>query len=123
MVDRVSGNYGNPIQDGNLLGVKQQQDIEKTNIDSAREAQTVSSLQQYDKASISDEAKLAYERDKEVLKFSRLAQRVRNDVDLDKVSQMKNLIDSGRINDYLRSLNTEALADSILNGPGGSFLR
>ena len=123
MVDRVSGNYNNPIQDSGLLGIQQQQDVQKTNADSARETQSVASLKFGDSASISDEAKAAWERDKEVLKFSRLAQRIQNTVDLDKVAQMKNMIDSGRINDYLRSLNTDALADSLLNSPSGAFLR
>lgn len=120
MVDSISGKN---IQEAGLLNIGQQQSVEKTNQDSARETAAVGSLKMLDQATISDEARKAYESEKEVLRFSRLAQRVREPFDSDKVSHFKNLLDSGRINDYLRSLNTDELAASLLNSPSSAFLR
>lgn len=125
MVDSISGKP-NHIQDANLLGVNQQQSsesVQKVNVESARESANVGSLKLLDEATISDEAKKAYESEKEVLRFSRLAQRIKEPYNSDKVAQMKNLVDNGRINDYLRSINTDELANSLLNSPSGAFLR
>ena len=125
MVDSISGKPNN-IQDASLLNVGQQQStqsVEKVNVESAKDAAGSAALQLVDQASISDEAKKAYESEKETLRFSRLAQRVKAPFNAEKVAQLKNMVDSGRINDYLRSLNTDALADSILNSPSGAFLR
>lgn len=124
MVDSISGNSKN-IQDAGLLNVNQQQSsqsVEKVNVESARESDAAT-LKLLDEASISDEAKKAWESEKEILRFSRLAQRVKEPFNAEKVAQLKNMVDTGRINDYLRSLNTEAIADSILNSPSGAFLR
>lgn len=125
MVDSISGKPHN-IQDASLLGINQQQSsesVEKVNVQSAQESANVSSLKLLDEATISDEAKKAYESEKEVLRFGRLAQRIKAPYDGDKVAQMKNLVDSGRINEYLRSINTDELANSMLNSSSGAFLR
>jgi predicted lipid-binding transport protein (Tim44 family) len=125
MVDSISGKNPN-IQDAGLLGVNQQQSsqsVEKVNVESAKETAALGSVKLLDEATISDEAKKAYESEKEVLRLSRLAQRVQEPYDAEKVAQMKNLLDNGRINEYLRSLNTEAIAESILNSPSGAFLQ
>jgi hypothetical protein len=125
MVDSISGNSSN-IQDTSLLGIGQQQSsqsVEKVNVESAKDAAALASTKLLDEATISDEAKKAYESEKEVLRLSRLAQRIKEPYDAEKVAQMKNLVDSGRINEYLRSLNTDAIADSILNSPSGAFLK
>jgi hypothetical protein len=122
MVESISGK-SHQIQDSSLLGVNQQQSVERINTESARQADKLSSLDLLDQASISDAAKKAYEKDKEVLRFSRLAQRINDSSNTERVAQLKNLVDSGRINDYLRSLNTESLASSILNSPSGAFLK
>lgn len=123
MVDSISGK-SNPIQDTSLLNVNQQQSVERVNVESAQETTNVASLDLLDQATVSDAAKKAYESEKEVLRFSRLAQRIKGTSDdSDRVSQLKNLVDSGRINEYLRGINTESLADSILNSPSGAFLR
>jgi hypothetical protein len=122
MVDSISGKT-NPIQDNGLLNVDRQQSVEKNNLESASENKSASVLKLLDEATISDEAKTAYEKDKEVMRFSRLAQRIKTPFDSEKVANIKNMLDSGRINEYLRSINTEDLAQSLLNAPGSSFLR
>jgi hypothetical protein len=121
MVDSISNNK-NGIQD---LGVTQlgSQQVEQVNRETARETASLSSLKSVDNATISPEAMQAYEQEKEILKFSRLAMRVQDSYDAAKVSRFKDLLDSGRINDYLRNLNTDLLSDSILNSPSGAFLR
>ena len=119
MVDRISGK---PVDNQQLLQVGQNA-VEKVNQEAAKESASVGSLGTLDQATISDEALKAYEQEKEVLKFSRLAMRVKEPYDADKVARMKDLIDSGRINDYLRNLDNGALADSILNSAAGAFLR
>lgn len=122
MVDSISGKT-NPIQDNGLLNVDRQQSVEKNNLESASENKSASVLKLLDEATISDEAKNAYEKDKEVMRFSRLAQRIKTPFDSEKVANIKNMLDSGRINEYLRSINTEDLAQSLLNAPGSAFLR
>lgn len=122
MVDSISGKT-NPIQDNGLLNVDRQQSVEKNNLESASENKSASVLKLLDEATISDEAKTAYEKDKEVMRFSRLAQRIKTPFDSEKVANIKNMLDSGRINEYLRSINTEDLAQSLLNAPGSAFLR
>lgn len=122
MVDHISGKSLNIQSDNGLLNIGQQ-NVEKVNVDSARQTANVPSLTLLDEATISDEAKKAYEGEKEILRFSRLAQRIKEPFNSEKVAQMKNLLDTGRINEYLRSLNTDALADSLLNSPSGAFLR
>lgn len=122
MVDSISGN-NNSIQDASLLNISQQQSVEKTNLESAKESASVTTMKLVDEATISDAAKNAYESEKEVLRFSRLAQRIKEPYDAGKVAQMKNMVDSGRINEYLSSINTDELVDSMLNSPSGAFLR
>lgn len=122
MVDSISG-QSNPIQDSGLLNIDRQQSVEKTNLESAGETRNASTLKLLDEATISSEAKAAYEKDKEVMRFSRLAQRIKEPFNADKVANIKNMLDSGRINDYLRSINTDDLAQSLLNSPSGAFLR
>ena len=92
MVDRISGNS---VDNNQLLQVGQNA-VEKVNQEAAKEASSTDSLSGFDKATISDEAIKAYEQEKEILKFSRLAQRVQ-DYDAEKVARMKDLVDSGRI--------------------------
>lgn len=122
MVDSISGK-SNPIQDSALLNVNQQQSVERVNTEAAQQSGQIASLDLLDQATISDAAKKAYESEKDVLRFSRLAQRIKDTSNPDKVAQLKDLVNSGRINEYLRSLNTESLADSILNSPSGAFLK
>jgi hypothetical protein len=122
MVDSISGKP-NSIQDASLLNINQQQSVEKVNSEAASSASNAGTLSLVDEATISDAARSAYESEKEILKFGRLAQRVKPSYDAEKVARFKDMIDNGRINDYMRSLNTDQLAQSMLDSPSGAFLR
>ncbi len=128
MVDQVSGRNLSLIQDStaNLLGSKttQTEEVTRTAAQTTKAApeKVEGPLSYEDNVTISSEAKNRYEKEKEVLRFSRLAQRSPNQVDDSKVSNFRQLIEHGRINDYLRSLNTDQIAASILNSPAKAFL-
>jgi hypothetical protein len=125
MVDSISGN-SNSIQDASLSGIDRQQasqSVEKINAESAKEAKGPGAQLLVDQATISDEAKKAYESEKEVLRLSRLAQRVKEPYDADKVARMRELVNNGGIDKYLESLNPDALAESILNSPTGAAFK
>jgi len=119
MVDKISGSN---IQDAQLLQVGTQQSVETSNQQAAQDSASAASFNTLDQATISDAAKQAYEQEKETLKFSRLAMRIQEPYDADKVSRMKDLVNSGRINDYLRNLDTGSIADNMLNSAAGGFL-
>ncbi len=122
MVDGINGH--NKIQDAGLMGLGQTSSVEKVNQASKEGTDAVETLKSFDQISISTEAKDAYEREKEILKFARLAMRLpAENASSEKVSQLKNMLDSGRINEYLNSLNTTDIADSILDSASGAFLR
>lgn len=123
MVDRISSNPIDTLGNSSLLGVDAQQQAEKVGANKATKTDDTDTTSQVDQASISDEARETYAAEKETLRFSRLAQREKAPVDMDKVTKFRELLDNGRINDYLRSLNTSALADSMLASSSGSFLR
>jgi fatty acid-binding protein DegV len=72
-------------------------------------------------STISDAAKEAYAKEKEVLKFSRLAQRTEAPYNTEKVAQLKQLVDSGQINQYLDNLSNETLANAMM-GRGGQLV-
>lgn len=76
-----------------------------------------------EKVDISNEAldRLATER--QAFQYASLAVRQEEPFDSDKVAQFKTMLDSGRINDYLRSVGDDALADSLLKSPIGSLLK
>ncbi len=123
MVDGIGND--NKIQEGLLNALAPQVGVEKTNKDDAKQFGSLGNLDKMflDNASISDAAKKAYESEKVVLQFARLAQRIPDTIDTEKVSRIKQMIDTGRLNEYFNSLNNTDLADSILNGPAGAFLR
>jgi|GEM_PF-1641664 len=75
------------------------------NTDAVNDATTVT---------ISDQARQAAESEKDVIKFSRLAQREKTPFDSEKVATFKAMLDNGRINGYLSGLNTDKLAASML---------
>lgn len=126
MLDSISGKQS-PIHGSDLNGVGAQQSsqsVEKVNVQSAKDSASVKSLDQFlDEAIISPEAKVAYEKEKASLQFARLAQRIKEPYNGETVGQMKNLLDSGRINEYLRTVNTDTLAQNILQSASGKFLR
>lgn len=125
MVDKLTAGDSNPIRDGNLLQLRTQ-NVSDVNRQAAADSSGVSSLSELDVqdgVNISSEALNKLESEKEVLKFSRLAQRVQETSDQDKVSRLKDLVNSGRINEYLRDINTNDLAQKILDSPFGNYLR
>lgn len=76
-----------------------------------------------EKVDISNEAldRLAAER--QAFQYASLAARQEEPFDSDKVAHFKAMLDSGRINDYLRSVGNDALADSLLNNPIGALFK
>jgi anti-sigma28 factor (negative regulator of flagellin synthesis) len=124
MVDSIS----NKPVDNSLLSL-----ISTDKTDAAQAAGDVSTSQKTQAApanadstdaatvTISAQARQAAEAEKSVLKFSRLAQRDQSPFDTDKVATFKAMLDNGKINDYLRGLNTDSLAASLLKG-NQSFL-
>lgn len=120
MVDGVSKdpNMINELQSGAL---QQNQNVERLNRESAHTQKSgLSHL--LDQADISDAARARLDAEKDVMRFTSLAVRQDEGFDADKVAYFKDLLDSGRINDYLRGLNNNDLADSLLNSPVSAFL-
>lgn len=76
-----------------------------------------------DNATISPEALSKALNEREALKFGRLAGRSPEAFDSQKVQQFKQLVENGKIGEYLSSLNTSSLVDSILGGPAAGFLK
>lgn len=122
MVDGISGyqNNGNinELQTGQL---QQNQQVERVNRESAG-AQKSGVTNLSDHAEISDAARARLEAEKEASRYASMAARMDEPFDADKVSYFKSLLDSGKINDYLRGLNNEDLADTLLKGPLGASL-
>jgi hypothetical protein len=126
MLDRVNGASNNPLIDaaGLLKTGESAQSVQETNKQSAENSNQVGSLMELsDGANISEEARIRYEREKEVFKFSRLSQKVDEGTQPDRVSLLKELVNSGRINEYLRTINNEDLAQKILDSSTGGFLK
>jgi hypothetical protein len=126
MLDRVNGPSSNPLIDaaGLLKTGESTQNVQETNRQSAESSNQVGSLMALtDGANISEEARVRYEREKEVFKFSRLSQKVDEGTQPDRVALLKDLVNSGRINEYLRTINNEDLAQKILDSSSGGFLK
>ena len=123
MINRLSGSNASQVQDASLLNVGQQKAVEKVDGGKTASPDGGASSDLVDQINISPEARLAYEQEKDALRYSRLAQRIKSPDHADRVSQLKNMVDNGRINEYLRSVNTDRLADSLLSSPVGSFLK
>lgn len=123
MVDSIRGSEPGLIRESSLQQTGAQERVEQVNQNAAKDAGNVGSLSTIDNATISDEARAAYEQEKEILKFSRLAMRVKETMNMDKVSKLKDMVNSGKINDYLNSLDNNSIADAILQSPSGAFLR
>ncbi len=121
MVDSISGNS---ISQDLAIRTAQSNDVEKVNVQSAASTQTAApdGTQTVDQATISDEARAAYESNKEVLRFSRLAQRGAEPYNSDRVSELKDIIQKGGLSNYLRSVNSDDLAQSLINSPAKQYL-
>lgn len=113
MVESVSGYQGgiNELHAGHL---NQNQQVEHVNQESAGTGSSSNIISLFDKADISDEALAKLNAERELMHFSQLAQRLDEPFNSEKVSYFKAMLDSGRINDYLRGLSNGELADSIL---------
>lgn len=118
MVDSISGHNINEIGVGQL---NQNQQVERLNRESS-DADKSGIVRLLDYADISDAALNRLNAEKDLMKFSSLASRLDESFDDGKVAYFKDLLDSGRINDYLRGLSNEALADDILNSPLGASI-
>ena len=130
MVQNISSQPNGNVADPRVLSHLHNQGAEKitpadlmNDTDAAQKAASPMSLE--DNASVSPEARARYEKDREVLKFVRLAQRTDTApaASNDKVVQLKNMVDTGKINDYLRSIDTNVLVNDILASPAGAFLK
>ncbi len=116
MVDRISSQHGN-INEIGLGNLSQSQQVERLNRESADSSSQVKGNGLSDVADISPEAFARLQAEKDVAKFASLAKRIDESFDADKVNHFKTMLDSGRINDYLRGFSNEDLADSLLNSP------
>lgn len=74
-------------------------------------------------ASISPEARQRLEAEREVMKFTRMALMEKEPPSNPRVAELRDMLDNGRINDYLRSINTDEMVDAILSGPAAASLR
>lgn len=127
MVNSISGNLQPvPPEAGLLNQVEQRQGgpaIEKIGTNASEKAAQAGGLTLVDEATISDAAKKACAQDKEALRLGRMAQRIQEPYNGEKVEQFRSLLDSDRIDEYLNNIQPEALADSVLKSPSGAFLR
>lgn len=126
MLDKVAASNNNPLIDaaGLLKAGETAQNVREANKQSADNTQELSSLLDLtDGASISDEARARFEKEREAFRFSRLSKPVDEAPQPDRVALLKDMVNSGRINEYLRTINNEDLAQKILEGPTGGFLK
>ncbi|MGE0200613.1 MAG: hypothetical protein AB7P76_06560 [Candidatus Melainabacteria bacterium] len=123
MVDSISRKNPSLVPDAAAAGVQTTQDIARLNQQAAEVAITDKTVDYLDNASLSEEAKRAFESEREILKYARLAMRVQDTPDGDKVAQLKNLVDSGRIQEYLSSINPGELVDAMLSAPVAGYLK
>src|SRR5690349_484891 len=114
MVDSISSNPNN-INELSLGQLNQSQQLERLNRESADSSNTANVLPFGENVDISDAAYAKLQSEKDLSKFASLAQRMDESFDADKVNAFKTMLDSGRINDYLRGFSNEDLADSLLN--------
>ncbi len=123
MVDGISGSHNNGISELKSGLINQNQQVEQTNQESSNSQQSGNVLNLFDQAEISSDAKTRFQSEKELMKYSTTAFRQDEAFNTDKVSQFKSMLDSGRINDYLSSLNPNDLANNILNSPAAALLK
>ncbi|MEM0952344.1 MAG: hypothetical protein AAGI66_09430 [Cyanobacteria bacterium P01_H01_bin.74] len=121
MTDRISSTQSGTVNADLLLNTPS---VEKAETLQANKSAGTVQTENLDAviADISAEAKTAYDKDKEVLRFGRLAQRGKGDFDAEKVAELKKMVDNGRINEYLRTVSPDAMAEAILNSSAGQFL-
>jgi len=118
MVDSISNKVGNDNL-LNLISTDKADSTQAVNTTAApsaapKDAKSTDAVNDATTVTISDQARQAAESEKDVIKFSRLAQRDKTPFDSDKVATFKAMLDNGRINSYLSGLNTDKLAASML---------
>jgi spore coat protein CotF len=121
MVDGISGFQSNNVNDLQSGQLQQNQQVQNAN-DAVDGNNPTTSYNPLDQADISQDALDLANAQKDVTKFASLASRTPESFSSDKVSYFQSLMNSGRISSYLNGLNTQDLADNILNSPvGASF--
>lgn len=136
MVNRVDSNHLNSLLGTGMSNPLQQNEgAEETQATKAvdrlhQEAQEKAGVADSGAAnvSISSEAKTLWKREQEALRFARLAMSQPETVDnpaerSGKIAYLQNLVDHGRTQEYLRTLNTDDLVNSMLSSPTAAFLR
>ena len=114
MVDQISSQQSfNELQAQQL---QPQQQVEQTR-DGANGNKNTGNTPLGENVELSEDAIKLYEAEKEASRFAALARKSEAPFDREKVGQIKNLLDSGRINEYLNKLDYNDLADTLLNSP------
>ena len=121
MVDSINNNSLQHL--GGVSPLHQQGEVDSVDVKATAAAQeTTSDLGITDRAEVTpgllDKALKA----QELAKFGRAANRLEEPFNAEKVGHFKELMNSGRIHEYLSSLNTEALVDSLVSGPAGGYV-
>lgn len=130
MVDSISNKVGSDNNTLlNLISTDKADSTQAANtVSAASPAPTATPDTQTEAASdattvtISDQARQAAASDKDVIKFSRLAQRDKTPFNTSKVATFKAMLDNGRINNYLSGLNTDQLAGEMLKSNKAFFM-
>ena len=124
-MDSISS-LNNSIDTATLLGIAQQQGnqaIEGVTAQSSQTGDSVTALSSTDEATISAEAKAAYQKDQLIQSFSRLVPQTLDSTNADQIAQLKAQFESGNIGSYLDSINLNTLAGNMLSSPVGSILQ
>lgn len=97
--------------------------VEKTGLDNAAAKQSeAKSLPLEERVSVSEEASAKAALELKAAKYARMAQRLEEPLDHQKVEHFKNLVASGQVGNYLNSLDNGQLANALLTGPAAKFL-
>lgn len=126
MVNSISGDSTGGIQERSVLSTQVEQSEKVAGTDTAKQGEAVqgsSSDWGASVSTISDAAKEAYAKDKEILTFSRQAQLAPPSYNHEKVAALKSMVENGQIEAYLKTFNSEDLAASLLSSSAGSYIR
>jgi len=120
MVNNINPSNSHALTDLQSAALEQAQQLQGPQSRQAQEAAKKAGLT--DRMDISEEALTLANRDKDVMKYARMLTRQPEDVDTEKVSTFKSMLDSGRINDCLRRLGEDTLANDLLKSPAAAML-
>ena len=98
--------------------------VEKTSLESAakKSAEQAAGFGPEENVTISQTAKEKAKLELQGAKYARMAQRLEEPMDHQKVEKFKALVASGNTANYLNGLDTNAIAKALLAGPTGKFL-